>query len=79
MCTFRISGSLYNSQCRRKKEIMLILLITIPTWINMLVRTYAWMGILQDDGIINTILGYYRNRPRKNAAHKFCGYTGNGI
>ncbi len=33
-----------------------VLLITFPTWINMLVRTYAWVGILQDDGIINTIL-----------------------
>ena len=33
-----------------------VLLITFPMWINMLVRTYAWVGILQDDGIINTIL-----------------------
>jgi len=39
-----------------RKRIMLILLVTIPTWINMLVRTYAWMGILQDDGIVNTVL-----------------------
>lgn len=34
-----------------------VLLITLPTWINMLVRTYAWTGILQDDGVINSILG----------------------
>ncbi len=33
-----------------------VLLITFPTWINMLVRTYAWVGILQDDGIVNNIL-----------------------
>ena len=44
---------------------MLILLVTIPTWINMLVRTYAWMGILQDNGIINTILGYIGIGPVK--------------
>lgn len=35
-----------------------VLIITLPTWINMLVRTYAWTGILQDDGVINTMLGW---------------------
>jgi spermidine/putrescine transport system permease protein len=35
---------------------MLILLVTIPTWINMLLRTYAWMNILADNGIINGLL-----------------------
>lgn len=34
-----------------------VLLITFPTWINMLVRTYAWIGILQDDGVVNRFLG----------------------
>ena len=33
-----------------------VLLITFPTWINMLVRTYAWLGILQDGGVINSLL-----------------------
>ena len=37
---------------------MMMLLITLPTWINMLVRTYAWMGMLQDDGLFNGLLGY---------------------
>jgi spermidine/putrescine transport system permease protein len=36
-----------------------ILLITFPTWINMMVRTYAWRGILQDDGIINKFFGLF--------------------
>ena len=35
----------------------LILVITLPTWINMLVRTYAWVGILQDNGLLNHLLG----------------------
>ena len=46
-------------------KVMLLLLITIPMWINMLVRTYAWIGILQDDGIINTILGWLGIEPIK--------------
>lgn len=42
-----------------KNKIFWILLITLPTWINMLVRTYAWMGILQDEGMINRVLGFF--------------------
>ncbi len=37
---------------------LLILIITIPTWINMLVRTYAWIGLLSDGGLFSTILGF---------------------
>ena len=36
----------------------LILLITIPMWINMLVRTYAWIGILSADGPVSKILAF---------------------
>lgn len=36
---------------------MLILAITLPTWINMLVRTYAWIGLLSEGGIFSQILG----------------------
>ena len=35
---------------------ILVLCITIPTWINMLVRTYAWIGLLSDGGIFQRIL-----------------------
>ena len=38
---------------------IMILLITMPTWVNMLVRTYAWMGILQDEGVLNSFLGLF--------------------
>lgn len=33
-----------------------ILLITIPFWTNLLVRTYAWMLILRDEGLLNSFL-----------------------
>ena len=38
---------------------ILVLSITLPMWINMLVRTYAWIGILSDGGIAQTILGFF--------------------
>ena len=44
---------------KEKSRMFWILLITLPTWINMLVRTYAWMGILQDDGLLNRVLGIF--------------------
>ena len=35
---------------------ILILLVTIPMWINTLLRTYAWISLLADNGIINSLL-----------------------
>lgn len=37
---------------------ILVLAITLPMWINMLVRTYAWIGILSDGGILQQILSW---------------------
>ena len=39
-----------------RTQSILITLIMIPRWMNFLIRTYAWMTILQDTGIINTLL-----------------------
>lgn len=47
------------SKARGNRSLILILLLTLPTWINMLVRTYAWMGILQDGGMLSTILSWF--------------------
>jgi len=43
-----------KSSARTQK--ILITLIMIPMWMNFLIRTYAWMTILQDTGIINGLL-----------------------
>ncbi len=51
------------AQGEEKSKIFWILLITMPTWINMLVRTYAWMGMLQDNGVINSFLGLFGIAP----------------
>lgn len=42
-----------------KRSNLYILLITLPMWINMLVRTYAWIGILADNGLVNHILSFF--------------------
>ncbi|MGM9662392.1 MAG: ABC transporter permease [Oscillospiraceae bacterium] len=53
------------AQLPTRSNMLMVLLITMPTWINMLVRTYAWMGILQDNGILNSILGFFGIGPLK--------------
>ena len=44
------------SRSSAKVQSILITLIMIPMWMNFLIRTYAWMTILQDTGILNGIL-----------------------
>ena len=53
------------SQRSEKSNMFWVLVITMPTWINMMVRTYAWVGILQDGGLINSLLGLFGIRPFK--------------
>lgn len=46
----------FISRSSERIQSLLIMAITIPTWINMLVRTYAWIGLLSEGGIIQQIL-----------------------
>ena len=48
--------ALIIARCTEKVQGLLIMLVTIPMWINMLLRTYAWMNLLADNGIINNLL-----------------------
>lgn len=45
----------FISKCNDRVRNILVLAITLPMWINMLVRTYAWIGILSDGGILQTL------------------------
>ena len=44
------------SRSSQRTQNILITLIMIPMWMNFLIRTYAWMTILQDTGILNGLL-----------------------
>ena len=45
------------SRARIKVQNMLLMLIMLPMWMNFLLRTYAWMTILENNGILNKLLG----------------------
>ena len=44
------------SRFKESVQDILILIVTIPMWINLLLRTYAWMSILSYNGIMNSLL-----------------------
>ena len=46
----------FIARSSEKMQNILILCVTIPMWINMLVRTYAWIGLLSEGGLIQRIL-----------------------
>ena len=48
----------FISRCTERLQSSLILCITIPMWINMLVRTYAWIGLLTEGGFIQRICAF---------------------
>lgn len=45
------------ARAKEKTQKTMVTLIMIPMWMNFLIRTYAWMTILQDTGIMNSIFG----------------------
>ncbi|KTT30157.1 spermidine/putrescine ABC transporter permease [Pseudomonas oryzihabitans] len=44
------------ARASREKQTVLLLLIMMPTWTAILIRVYAWMGLLSTNGLINSIL-----------------------
>ena len=44
------------SKTKPKTQKILVMLIMLPMWMNFLIRTYAWMVILMNKGILNGIL-----------------------
>jgi spermidine/putrescine transport system permease protein len=39
-----------------KRKVLLLLLVLLPFWTSWLIRTYAWMIILRDNGVVNSFL-----------------------
>lgn len=48
-----------------KVQSTMIMIVVLPMWMNFLLRTYAWMTLLGNEGIINTVLGYIGLGPFK--------------
>lgn len=45
------------SKAPKKRQGLLLMLLMIPMWMNLLIRTYSLMAILDDGGLVNAFLG----------------------
>lgn len=56
LITILISIPCAYAMARSKHQTLFLFLIIIPFWTNSLIRIFAWMSILNNDGILNQIL-----------------------
>lgn len=47
------------TKMKRSTQRMVIMLLMIPMWMNFLLRIYAWIILLQDNGPIDTVLSFF--------------------
>lgn len=57
--------SYYISRQNKTVQHALIMLVMLPMWMNFLLRTYAWMTILEQNGLINKALIFFGFSPVK--------------
>ena len=53
------------SKMHGRVKSMMYLLVMLPMWMNLLIRTYSWTTILEQNGIINRFLGLFGIGPVK--------------
>lgn len=53
------------SRMDRHRQGTMLMIVMLPMWMNFLLRTYAWMSLLGNNGLINTLLGYIGLGPFK--------------
>lgn len=53
------------STMNKRHQSTMLMIVMLPMWMNFLLRTYAWMTILGNNGIINTFLGWFGLGPYK--------------
>lgn len=44
------------SKASQRKQALLLMLVMLPSWTSFLIRIYAWMGLLSENGILNSAL-----------------------
>lgn len=54
LCGYPVAYILARSKSRAK--FIIVILMLLPMWMNFLLRTYSWLSILENTGLINTLL-----------------------
>ena len=55
----------FMTKLKVNSQRMLLMIVMIPMWMNFLIRTYSWITILANTGLINTFLGKLGIAPLK--------------
>ncbi|MEE1127104.1 MAG: ABC transporter permease, partial [Acutalibacteraceae bacterium] len=55
----------YMSRSKVSTQKMMMLLVMLPMWMNLLIRTYSWTTILEKTGLINSFLDIFGIGPFK--------------
>ncbi len=53
------------SRKRESTQRIMMMLVMLPMWMNLLIRTYSWMNILEKNGLINNFLAIFGIEPLK--------------
>lgn len=53
------------STMKKRHQSTMLMIVMLPMWMNFLLRTYAWMTLLGNNGIINSLLGLVGLGPYK--------------
>lgn len=49
----------FLSRLRANKQHIMLMLVMLPMWMNFLLRTYAWMTLLEKNGLINKFFALF--------------------
>ncbi len=55
--------SYFMSKTNKSTQGLMMMLIMLPMWMNLLIRTYSWTTILEKTGLINSVLGFFGIEP----------------
>ncbi len=44
------------SNLEKSRQVLALIILVIPSWINLLIKNYAWIVILRREGVVNVIL-----------------------
>ena len=53
--------SYFIARAHPKRRNTYLFLVLIPLWTNFVIRVYAWMMLLRQEGVINIVLGWFAN------------------
>ncbi|WP_124058747.1 ABC transporter permease [Vaginisenegalia massiliensis] len=65
LVTFMLSYPMAYALSKTKHKQLWLMLIIMPTWINLLLKAYAFIGLLSHGGMVNNFLSFFGIAPQQ--------------